>query len=145
MLVTEPTRPMLRQLIAHADRHLTMKQATAGNLIIGGAWPADTDPATGYARVARSSIEGNLWVAERTVPLVGDGSLGRMFATVAVNVTGSPPTAAAVEATTETFVGSRLSSARSSSRSTVMARPAARLRRPVSIRAARAEPARRRT
>ena len=30
MLVTEPTRPILAQLVAHADRHLTMKQAANG-------------------------------------------------------------------------------------------------------------------
>ena len=90
MLVTEPTRPMLRQLIAHADRHLTMKQATSGNLIIGGAWPAGTDPATGYARVARTSIEGNLWVAERTVPFVGGLHLLRSWAAMNVNIDGAP-------------------------------------------------------
>ena len=87
---TESTRPMLRQLIAHADRHLTMKQATSGNLIIGGAWPAGTDRATGYARVARTSIEGNLWVAERTAPFVGGLHLLRSWAAMSVNIDGAP-------------------------------------------------------
>ena len=45
-----------------------MKQATNGNLIIGGAWTAGTDAATGYAKVLRPSIEGNLWVAARVLP-----------------------------------------------------------------------------
>jgi len=90
MLVTEPMRPVLKQLIAHADRHLTMKQATNGNLIIGGAWTAETDPRTGYAQVLRSSIEGNLWVAERTVPLVGSLHLLRSWAAMNVNIDGAP-------------------------------------------------------
>ena len=90
MLVTEPTRPMLRQLIAHADRHLTMKQASNGNLIIGGAWTADTDVETGFARVLRTSIEGNLWVAERTVPFVGSLHLLRSWAAMNVNIDGAP-------------------------------------------------------
>lgn len=90
MLVTEPTRPILKQLIAHADRHLTMKQATNGNLIIGGAWTAGTSPATGYSRVFRSSIEGNLWVAERTVPAVSGLHLLRSWAAMNINIDGAP-------------------------------------------------------
>jgi glycine/D-amino acid oxidase-like deaminating enzyme len=90
MLVTEPTRPMLHQLIAHADRHLTMKQSTNGQLIIGGAWTAGSDPATGYSRVLRRSIEGNLWVARRTVPLVSSLHLLRSWAAMNVNIDGAP-------------------------------------------------------
>ncbi len=90
MLVTEPTRPILAQLVAHADRHLTMKQAANGNLIIGGAWTAATDPATGFARVLRSSIEGNLWVAARTVPALAGLTLLRSWAAMNVNIDGAP-------------------------------------------------------
>ncbi|WP_417307846.1 FAD-dependent oxidoreductase [Devosia sp.] len=90
MLVTEPTRPLLKQLIAHADRHLTMKQATSGNLIIGGAWTADTHARTGYSRVLRDSIEGNLWVAERTVPAVAGLHLIRSWAAMNINIDGAP-------------------------------------------------------
>jgi glycine/D-amino acid oxidase-like deaminating enzyme/bacterioferritin-associated ferredoxin len=90
MLVTEPTRPILKQLVAHADRHLTMKQATNGNLIIGGAWTAGTDAATGYAKVLRPSIEGNLWVAERTVPALAGLHLLRSWAAMNVNIDGAP-------------------------------------------------------
>jgi glycine/D-amino acid oxidase-like deaminating enzyme len=90
MLVTEPTRPILKQLIAHADRHLTMKQAANGNFIIGGAWTADTHPVTGYARVLRTSIEGNLWVAERTVPSLAGLHLLRSWASMNINIDGAP-------------------------------------------------------
>ncbi|KFC64540.1 FAD-dependent pyridine nucleotide-disulfide oxidoreductase [Devosia sp. LC5] len=90
MLVTEPTRPILKQLVAHADRHLTMKQASNGNLIIGGAWTADTNSQTGYARVLRDSIEGNLWVAERTIPAVAGLHLLRSWAAMNINIDGAP-------------------------------------------------------
>ncbi|MDV7389784.1 hypothetical protein RZS08_00465, partial [Arthrospira platensis SPKY1] len=68
MVVTETAPPLASCLLAHCDRHLTMKQATAGNLIIGGAWSAAADPATGRTRILRESLEGNLWVAERVLP-----------------------------------------------------------------------------
>ncbi|MGV3651260.1 MAG: FAD-dependent oxidoreductase, partial [Devosia sp.] len=90
MLVTEPTRPILKQLIAHADRHLTMKQATNGNLIIGGAWTAGRNPETGYSKVLRTSIEGNLWVAERTVPAMAGLHLLRSWAAMNINIDGAP-------------------------------------------------------
>ncbi len=90
MLVTEPTRPILAQLVAHADRHLTMKQAANGNLIIGGAWTASTNPDTGFARILRTSIEGNLWVAARTVPALAGLTLLRSWAAMNVNIDGAP-------------------------------------------------------
>jgi glycine/D-amino acid oxidase-like deaminating enzyme len=80
MLVTELTRPMLKQLIAHADRYLTMKQATKASLIIGEAWIARASPTTAYSHVFRTSTGGNLWVAERTVPMVSGLHLIRSWA-----------------------------------------------------------------
>ena len=40
MIVTEPAAPILKHLVAHADRHLTLKQAGNGALLIGGGWTA---------------------------------------------------------------------------------------------------------
>ena len=40
MIVTEPAPPLVNHLIAHADRHLSLKQAATGGLIIGGGWTA---------------------------------------------------------------------------------------------------------
>jgi len=36
MIVTEPAPPLVNHLVAHADRHLSLKQAASGGLIIGG-------------------------------------------------------------------------------------------------------------
>ncbi|SVC04876.1 uncharacterized protein METZ01_LOCUS257730, partial [marine metagenome] len=41
MNVTEPTTSMIPHLIQHAEHSITMKQLAAGNIIIGGGWPAE--------------------------------------------------------------------------------------------------------
>ena len=90
MIVTEPTEPMLDQLIAHADRHLTLKQVPNGNFIIGGGWTADVNPQTGYMRVLRRSLEGNLWIAQRVIPLLARLHILRSWAAMNVNIDGAP-------------------------------------------------------
>ncbi|MBY6162763.1 FAD-dependent oxidoreductase [Mameliella alba] len=89
MVVTERTAPVLPCLLAHADRHLTMKQTMAGTILIGGAWTAETGPA-GQSRVLPSSLEGNLWVAARTVPLVGGLRVLRSWAAMNIDIDGAP-------------------------------------------------------
>lgn len=89
MVVTERTAPVLPCLVAHADRHLTMKQTHAGTILIGGAWTAETGPA-GQPRVLPSSLEGNLWVAARTVPAVGGLRVLRSWAAMNIDIDGAP-------------------------------------------------------
>jgi glycine/D-amino acid oxidase-like deaminating enzyme len=90
MIVTEAAPPIAPCMLAHADRHLTMKQAEAGNLILGGAWTAATDPATGRSRTLSDSIEGNLWVAERVAPAVAGLHMLRTWAAMNVDIDGAP-------------------------------------------------------
>ena len=47
---TEPVEPLVEHLVYYAGAPLTLKQARAGSLLIGGGWPARTDPVTGYPR-----------------------------------------------------------------------------------------------
>jgi len=89
MVVTERTGPVLPCLVAHADRHLTMKQTQAGTILIGGAWTAETSPA-GQSRVLPASLEGNLWVAARTVPAVGGLRVLRSWAAMNIDIDGAP-------------------------------------------------------
>jgi glycine/D-amino acid oxidase-like deaminating enzyme len=65
MVVTEPAAPLVSGLVAHANRHLTLKQAANGSIIIGGGWTAGLDPVHGAPRPTRRSLEGNLctWCA----------------------------------------------------------------------------------
>jgi glycine/D-amino acid oxidase-like deaminating enzyme/bacterioferritin-associated ferredoxin len=89
MLVTEPAPPMVPCLLAHADRHLSMKQAASGSILIGGAWTATTSKA-GQTQVLADSIEGSLWVAAHTVPAVGGLSLVRSWAAMTIDIDGAP-------------------------------------------------------
>jgi glycine/D-amino acid oxidase-like deaminating enzyme len=62
-------RELLRPLVLHAGRHLSLKQGDAGHLILGGAWPGELDT-EGRPRNRRASIEGNLWVARSVLPAI---------------------------------------------------------------------------
>jgi len=89
MVVTEPGPPLVPCLIAHADRHLTMKQTDAGTVLIGGAWPAVTGP-SGQPLVLPESLEGNAWVAAHTVPALGGLSVLRSWAAMNIDIDGAP-------------------------------------------------------
>lgn len=89
MIVTECVPPLIPCLIAHADRHLTMKQTTNGTVLIGGAWTARTDP-SGQAQVLPDSLEGNAWVATRTVPALAQVHAIRSWAAMNIDLDGAP-------------------------------------------------------
>ena len=86
LIVTETAPPLLTHLLAYADRHLTMKQMAAGNLVMGGGWPSSLDPETERAHVRRESVEGNLWVADRVLPALRSLHVIRTWAAMNVLV-----------------------------------------------------------
>ena len=90
MIVTEPAPPLVDHLIAHADRHLSLKQAASGGLIIGGGWTAAFHEGMRLNRAERSSIEGSLWVARRVLPAVSGLHMVRCWAGMNVNIDGAP-------------------------------------------------------
>nr|WP_246272787.1 FAD-dependent oxidoreductase [Oricola thermophila] len=90
MIVTEPAPPLIDQLLAHARRRLTLKQARNGNLIIGGGWSATLDPLLKRTIVDMASLEGNAWVACRTLPAVRGLRMIRSWAAMNVNIDGAP-------------------------------------------------------
>jgi glycine/D-amino acid oxidase-like deaminating enzyme len=70
VIATEATgSEILRPLVLHGSRHLSLKQGDGGHLILGGAWPGELD-AMGRPRNLRASIEGNLWVARSVLPAI---------------------------------------------------------------------------
>ncbi|UFU06720.1 NAD(P)/FAD-dependent oxidoreductase [Ruania halotolerans] len=77
MTATTAQEPTIAHLVQHAGRRLSLKQASAGNVLIGGGWPARllTDSA-GHPDFHRrpeligSSVAGNLAAAVRAVPWV---------------------------------------------------------------------------
>ncbi len=90
MIVTEPAPPLVDHLIAHADRHLSLKQAASGGLLIGGGWTAAFDPAMRLNRAVRDSLEGSLWVARHVLPAVAGLHMVRCWAGMNVNIDGAP-------------------------------------------------------
>ncbi len=94
MNVTERCAPFIPHLVQHVGRRLSMKQAGAGNVLIGGGWPsrlAQRTDGTGFdlsrlpAPIA-SSIAGNLAAATDIVPRVAGLNLVRTWTgTVAVS------------------------------------------------------------
>ncbi len=90
MVVTEAVAPLIGCLVAHADRHLTLKQASNGNFIIGGGWTAGLDPVHHHPRPLIDSLEGNLWVAQHVVPALRKLHILRSWAAMNINIDGAP-------------------------------------------------------
>ncbi|MBA2331602.1 MAG: FAD-binding oxidoreductase [Actinobacteria bacterium] len=77
--VTEPVAPLLHHLVAFAGEPLTLKQAAAGSILIGGGWPSTPDPETGGSAVNLASLASNLRVARHVVPALADVLLLRIW------------------------------------------------------------------
>lgn len=75
MTVTTAQEPRIDHLVQHAGRRLSVKQAAAGNVLIGGGWPARlrTDPEgrpdfTRRPELLGPAVSGNIAAAVRAVP-----------------------------------------------------------------------------
>jgi len=86
MNVTEATEPLIGHLVQHAERMITMKQLAAGQVVIGGGWPARLDGPRATPAVEASSLLGNLRLAAHIVPRVARLRLLRAWA--GINTTG---------------------------------------------------------
>jgi glycine/D-amino acid oxidase-like deaminating enzyme len=78
MNVTEPVPRFLPHLVQHVGARLTLKQASNGNVIIGGGWPGRLD-LMDQAHLVLESIRGNLAVACDLVPCLSGLSLLRSW------------------------------------------------------------------
>ncbi len=90
MIVTDAAPVLVKQLVAHADRHLSLKQAATGGLIIGGGWTASYDDKRRFNTTLRESVEGNLWVAQRVLPQLRGLRVLRTWAAMNINIDGAP-------------------------------------------------------
>lgn len=86
MNVTERRPPFIAHLVQHVGRRLSMKQGHAGNVLIGGGWPARLaqSPRGGFdldrrATLLETSLTGNLRAAVDVVPAVRDLNLIRSW------------------------------------------------------------------
>ena len=80
MNVTEATGAIMPHLVQHAELALTMKQLKTGQLLIGGGWPARYSRELRTPEVLSDSLLGNLALARRLVPGIGDLRVLRTWA-----------------------------------------------------------------
>ena len=90
MNVTEAVEHFVPHLVQHARRKLTLKQASNGNFLLGGGWPAGPDPKTGLPSVNRASLEQNLWMSIQVVPALRNTRLIRTWAGINISLDGMP-------------------------------------------------------
>lgn len=83
MIVTEPTPAKVSYHLAHARQRLTLKQAAAGNLVIGGGWRASKAASLAQSRPTREGLGGNLDVTLGILPGFGDLQMIRSWTGIA--------------------------------------------------------------
>ncbi|MDE0061935.1 MAG: FAD-binding oxidoreductase [Gammaproteobacteria bacterium] len=82
MCITEPAEPLMNHLIQHAAQAITIKQLDTGQVLIGGGWPAARERDDLPPVVLAQSLAGNLNLARRLVPELGNLRLQRTWAGV---------------------------------------------------------------
>jgi glycine/D-amino acid oxidase-like deaminating enzyme len=88
MNVTEATGPLIGHLVQHAERMITLKQLAAGQVVIGGGWPAKLAGTPPHPTVEASSLIGNLRLASHIVPRLTRLRLIRSWAGINTTVDG---------------------------------------------------------
>jgi sarcosine oxidase subunit beta len=66
--------------VQHIGDGLSVKQVTAGNVLIGGGWPAAALDLDGRSRAGIASMVGNLALARRILPFLAELRILRVWA-----------------------------------------------------------------
>ncbi|WP_394326750.1 NAD(P)/FAD-dependent oxidoreductase, partial [Thermobifida halotolerans] len=80
MHATVRVPPVLRHLVQHIGEGLSVKQVAAGNVLIGGGWPARRLDLAGRSEVSVESLVGNVDQAGRVLPFLAGLRLLRTWA-----------------------------------------------------------------
>jgi glycine/D-amino acid oxidase-like deaminating enzyme len=88
MNITEAAPPLIGHLVQHADRMITLKQLGAGNVVIGGGWPARFAGPDRFPTVEPASMVANLGLAQHIVPRLGAMRVIRTWAGVNTTADG---------------------------------------------------------
>ncbi|MEA5052124.1 MAG: FAD-binding oxidoreductase [Propionicimonas sp.] len=80
MHVTVRLPALLPHLVQHIGQGLSVKQVVAGNILIGGGWPAQSLNLEGRSPASLASMIGNVEQAVRIIPALRRASLLRMWA-----------------------------------------------------------------
>lgn len=79
MHLTERTKPQMRYLIQHIGQGLSVKQVDAGQILIGGGWPAKHLDLEASSPISLDSVVGNMTLAMRVLPFLGELRLLRAW------------------------------------------------------------------
>ncbi|MDE1995203.1 MAG: FAD-binding oxidoreductase [Rhizobiaceae bacterium] len=88
MNITEATVPMIGHLVQHADRMITLKQFSTGQIVIGGGWPADIVGERNHPTVRLDSLVANATLARHIAPQIAPLRIIRTWAGVNTSVDG---------------------------------------------------------
>ena len=88
MNITEATTPLIGHLVQHAERMITLKQLGAGQVVVGGGWPARFTGPDAFPTVDPASMLGNLSLAQHIVPRLGALRVIRTWAGVNTTADG---------------------------------------------------------
>ena len=102
---TEPVQPFIEHLIYYAGQRLTLKQAKAGTVLVGGGWPARLDPASGYPLVRLDSLRANLAVALDVVPRIASALVLRSWAGIGNGTPDHRPVLGVLRGAPQVLVG----------------------------------------
>ena len=72
MHATVRTDPMMSHVVHHIGVGLSVKQVAAGNILIGGGWPAHDLNLNGRSAISLSSMVSNVSLAQRVLPFLSD-------------------------------------------------------------------------
>lgn len=89
MNITEPAAPILRHLVQHAERSITLKQFASGQIVIGGGWPARDRGRDRVPEVLAASLLGNVALAARLAPAIGRLRVMRCWAGMNTTIDGA--------------------------------------------------------
>lgn len=89
MNITEAGAPQIQHLIQHAERSITLKQFSSGQVVIGGGWPALDRGRHAVPAVDPASLLGNVALAARLVPSIGGLRVLRTWAGMNTTVDGA--------------------------------------------------------
>jgi len=88
MNITEAAKPFILHLVQHSDRRITLKQLSAGQVVIGGGWPAELAAPGEIPRTKLASMIGNVSLAQHIVPKIGALRVIRTWAGLNTNLDG---------------------------------------------------------
>ncbi len=109
MMVTQRTAPLIGHLVQHMGRRLSIKQVDAGNILIGGGWPARLCSGVDLGDIADAQLQemamiGSAAVAAHTVPATSRLNVLRSWSGIACVAPDHLPVLGAVDSLPGVFI-----------------------------------------